>query len=235
MTIEQIQRHLAEAADDGPAPPTRVTVAEVYRAGMRRRRVRRWCSVAAVGVTAVGVAGGAAVVNASVPAAPLSPGGSVSTARPTPTGRVVTAQPPPRPRTCRQLAAAVTTATESALPGGIRWGVPELPEDTENADCTNGGIVWLTFTYQGRERRLGFEGGDGFADRGCAPARKPVKCEQIAGGEVGHLAGNKEYGVLLSRSDVYFFLGVVDAGPREPLTTDELSKAAQHIAVEVFS
>jgi hypothetical protein len=230
MTIEQIQRHLIEAADD-PAPPTRVTVAAVYRAGLRRRRVRRWCSVAALGFTAVGVAGGATVVS-TAPSAPS--GGSATLPRYAPAHAAPSAPLPPR--SCRDLALAVAGATKSVLPDGIRWEAPELPPGEDGAECDTGGIVWLTFSYRGQQGRLGFEGGTGFDDRGCAPDRKPVRCEQIDGGEVGHLSDNGEYGVLLSRSGVYFFLGLMDARPgKQPLTTDELSKAAQKVAEEVFA
>jgi hypothetical protein len=230
MTIEQIQRHLMEAAEES-APPTRVTVAAVYRAGLRRRRVRRWCSVAALGFTAVGVAGGAAVVNAA-PSAPL---GGPATASRNASAQVASPAPLP-PRSCRTLAVAVASATRSALPQGIRWEAPELPSGAEYADCAGGGIVWLSFSYQGQHGRLGFEGGVGFDDRGCAPDRKPVRCEQIDGGEVGHLRGDAEYGVLLSRAGVYFFLGLMDTRPgKQPLTTDELSTAAQRVDEEVFA
>jgi hypothetical protein len=249
MTIEQIQRHLAVAAEDGPVPPTRVTVAEVYRAGVRRRRVRRWFSFAIVTVTAAGVTGGVtAIVGHQLISAPPPPGGMPDSTVPTPAPTSGSGSPPqesspqePSPQVvasafrCAQLADEVAASLRSVLPE-LRWGKPRLPEGQETADCGSSGLFWLTFTYGGEDRELGFEGGSGFTDRGCDPERRPVRCEQFAGGEVGHLARGDEYGVLLrrDRGGVFFFLGISDGGTDQPLSTDQLSAAAQRIATDVF-
>jgi hypothetical protein len=220
-----------------------VTVAEVYRAGVRRRRVRRWFSFAIVTVTAAGVTGGVtAIVGHQLISAPPSPGGIPDSTVPTPAPTSGSGSPPqespPRvvagARRCAQLADEVAASLRSVLP--VELGKPRLPEGQETADCGSGGLFWLSFTYRGEDRELGFEGGSGSADRGCDPGRRPVRCEQVDGGEVGHLANEGEYGVLLrrDRGGVVFFLGISGGGTDQPLSTDQLSAAAQRIATEVF-
>jgi hypothetical protein len=219
MTIEQLQRQLSAAADDGAAPPTRVTVTEVYRVGLRRRRTRRWFSFAVVTVAVAGATGGLTVAFAG-------PAGSAGT------DPVAPAAPDPAAPAggCRAFAAEVSAALESALPAEIRWERPDLPPAADAADCGGGGLFWVSFTYDGERGRLGFEGGTGTAQTdACDPARRPVRCEQIDGGEIGHLEGGDEYGVLLAHGQTFFFLGFT-GGRGHPLTTEQLATAARRIA-----
>lgn len=222
-TIEQLRRELTSAVEDGPAPPTRVTVTEVYRIGLRRRRTRRWFSFAVATVAVAGAAGGvAAAVSRAAGVDEVAPEAGAPAA-----GVAV-------PGDCRALADEVTASLESALPREIRWERPELPPEASGADCAGGGLFWVSFTYGDERGRLAFEGGTraGPSDA-CDPDRRPVRCEPIDGGEVGHLDGVGEYGVLLAHGGTFFFLGLADGGAR-PLTTDQLAAAARRIAREVF-
>jgi hypothetical protein len=222
MTIEQLQRQLAAAADDSTAPPTRVTVTDVYRIGLRRRRTRRWFSFAVVTVAVAGATGGLTAAFAGPagpdPVAPAAPD--------------IAPEPAAPAGSCRAFATKVGTALESALPREIQWERPELPPDAEAADCGGGGLFWVSFTYDGEQGRLGFEGGTGMAGSdACAAARQPVRCEQFDGGKIGHLDGD-EYGVLLAHGQTFFFLGFAGGGGR-PLTTDQLATAARRIAARI--
>jgi hypothetical protein len=225
MTIEQLQRQLSAAADDGAAPPTRVAVTEVYRIGLRRRRTRRWFSFAVVTVAVAGATGGLTAVFAA-------PAGWTGLAGADP---VAPAAPEPDAPagSCRAFATEVSAALESALPTGIRWERPELPPGADTADCGGGGLFWVSFTYDGERGRLGFEGGTGTAETdACDPDRRPVRCEQIDGGEIGHLDGADEYGVLLAHGQAFFFLGFAGGGSH-PLTTEQLAAAARRIAERI--
>lgn len=224
MTIEQLQRQLATAADDGAAPPTQVTVTDVYRIGVRRRRTRRWFSFAVVTVAVAGATGGLTAAFAG-PAGP----DPVAPAAPDPAAP----EPDAPAGSCRAFATEVSAALESGLPREIRWERPVLPPDAETVDCGGGGLFWVSFTYDGEQGRLGFEGGTGKADSdACDPARRPVRCEEIDGSEIGHLDGPDEYGVLLAHGPTFFFLGFAGGGGR-PLTTDQLAAAARRIAARL--
>jgi hypothetical protein len=252
MTIEQIQRQFAVAADDDLAPPTRVRGADVYRAGLRRRWARRCLSGTAAAAVLVAGVGAVVAVAGDHRSAPVSPGsGRVI---PAPTGPVPA---PPRPsatttpprtapprtgtpamgRTCEQFAADVADAIASALDDPIAWGEPRVvPDANGKAPCEKGGIFWIDFMLSGTSRRLAFEGGRGDVRPGCDATRPLVNCEQIPRGQIGHYAGSDEYGVLFSRTDgVYFFLGIADQATTHPLTTKQLAHAAKRVADDVFT
>lgn len=224
MTIDQLQRQLSDAVAEEFAPPTRVTAAQVYQAGLRRRRARRWFSVAVVTVTAAGVTGGATAL--AVQRAAESPAqidaGSV------PVGQGWS--------TCKELADEVWAVTVTALPGDARLLETELPPGQDSADCSTGGLFWAEIRYDEQKLRLGFEGGTGMTESACDPARRPARCERFPGGEIGHLGGSDEYGVLYQRDrgGVYFFLGLPDGGADHQLTTDQLAAAASRIGDKVF-
>ena len=247
MTIDQIQQQFAAAADDAFAPPARVSSAEVYRAGVRRRRMRWWVSGTAVAAVAVAIAGGAVAVTSPEAQQPASTVGPQSTTAPAipPRPPGPTAAPPDPATTasplvgvyksCLGLADAVTSVLTRELPAEITWSEPDVPADQAAESCAGGGIFWVTFTLQGQTRKLGFEGGPGATGRGCDPERQPVRCDQFPGGEVGHLDSPDEYAVVLSRDDgLLFFLGIMDGGTTQPITTAQLAKAAQQIAADVF-
>lgn len=232
MTTEQLHHHLSAAADDDGAPPTRVTAADVYRSGMRRRTRTRWLTgAAAVATLVVAAAGVGAVVTGP------SDGAQVGGAR-------VGGAPPqdftPADTKCRTIAATARDAAASVLPAEIRWAEPKFYEDSAaEMDCAAGGLFWIPFSYQGANWQVGFEGGTGMTGEGCDPARQPVKCQKIDGGEIGHMDSPAEYGALYSRDGVFFFLGLQtgDDTPlpaQKPLTTDELASAAEAVAT-IFS
>jgi hypothetical protein len=229
MTIEELRRELSWVVDEATAPPSRVTATEVYRVGVRRRRARRWFSFAVVTVAVAGAAGGVtAVVDARAAQAPAVPGGP-----PDASARAGEAAPA---GSCRALAEKVSASVEAALPTEIGWSAPRLPAGQEGASCGDGGLFWLSFTYRGQRAELGFEGGVRATGRACDPGRPVVDCEDFDGGQVGHLNGGEEYGVLLrrDRGGVFFFLGVVGPAGERPFTTYELSAAARRIAEEVY-
>src|SRR5215211_3971840 len=189
MTIEQIQDHIASAADDTFAPASQVSGVEVYRAGLRRRRTRRWLSATVATAVAVVVAGGAAAVVRTAEPVPVSPGGpGADKTSPTPAFRLVWpygGPPGPVARSCTEFATMVMKSIAGALPPEITWSGPELPEVPTGSSCESGGIFWVRFTLQGQSRRIGFEGGvEMSGTRGCDPARHPVRCDTFPGGEV---------------------------------------------------
>ncbi|GAA4713357.1 hypothetical protein [Phytohabitans rumicis] len=219
MTIDQLHRHLSTAAEDDLAPPTRVTASAVYLAGRRRRTRICWSAGAAAVTTLALASAGVATLVTGQSGGHLAGGSEDFT---------------PADPSCRTVAETVRDAAASVLPDGIQWEAPRLNEGTADQPCDTGGLFWLPFEYQGRDGELGFEGGTGMTERGCDPERKPAKCQEIEGGEIGHLNNSEEYGVLYSRDGVFFFLGL-SRGQGEPtLTTDQLADAARVVAT-VFS
>lgn len=140
----------------------------------------------------------------------------------------------PADSSCVTVAATVRDAAASALPDGARWGQPRLPEGAAPGQCGTGGLFWLPFQYRGHEAELGFEGGTGMTQQGCDPERRPVRCQEIDGGEIGHLDSPEEYGVLFERDGLYFFLGLEPTAADPDFTTDQLADAAEAVAT-VFS
>ncbi|HYN94523.1 MAG TPA: hypothetical protein VES42_11795 [Pilimelia sp.] len=218
MVTDDIERVLAVAADDSTAPPSGVEATPVYRAGRLRRRLWYAGTGAAATTTALALTGGYLALAGTPADEPVDVG----------------ARPPGAKSSCGQLAEAVTETLRSALPADLEWSQPTVPEGAEAADCERGGLFWVKFVVAGQEHQLGFEGGAEPQGRGCDPTRDVVRCEQIPGGEVGHLASRDEYGVLLRNKDAYFFLGLSDPGTEQPVTTAQLSQAAQRVAAERF-
>ncbi len=236
---EQHIHHLLTDAANVTAPPTGVTAAMVYRAGVRRRRARQWLAGAAL-VTAVAVAaGGATVVSNRSGSVPWSPGASgtqsAAPRSPSPSPSPGSTTGTPTHRTCRQLAESVTAVLRTALPADLQWESPFLMEGGDAGSCDTGGLFWVRFTRAGKRYQLGFEGGSGQSLAGCDATRQPARCEEVPGGEIGHLANAQEYGVLYGANNIYFFLGFSEPGTKQPLTTDQLSDAAKQIAHTVFA
>jgi hypothetical protein len=236
-STQTIQRLMAEAAQQ-PPPPMHATPEGLFRAGVRRRRRRHWLAGAATIAVVILAAGGASALvghggTGSAPADPDFGGAPSVTATPTVLATRGATVEPGGPGTCAQLAADVAGAAGAALPD-LRFSSPRLPQGAATADCATGGLFWFTVTRGGVAFELGFEGGSGVSgQQGCDSSRSLKRCDVIPGGEIGHIDGGGEFGVLFERGDVYFYLGLSD--PRtDRLTTDELAEAATRIADVVF-
>jgi hypothetical protein len=205
---------LAEAVAEPPV--TTVTAAETYRRGRRRRSLVR--------------AGTASAVAAAV--AVTSLGVSELRQRPDGSAPVVALEPlPATPTGCAELAEAVRNVAAATLPAGIEWTGTRLNEGA--TDCTGGGLFWITFVYRGSTHTLGFEGGEQASGEPCDAARGVTRCDTDGGTRIGQYAGRDDYGVLLGRAGLFFFLGLAD-GVDPPLTTDQLAAVAKEVARVVY-
>lgn len=209
---------LADAVAEPPA--TTDTASETYRRGRRRRGILRAgtaCAIAAVvAVASLGVAELRSEPDAVTPVGP----------------KMFLDPLPETPARCADLAEAVKTVAEATLPAEIRWTGTRL-WDPSTTDCTGGGLFYVDFAYRGASHTLGFEGGQSAEGEPCDADRQVTDCEDDGTYRVGHYRSAEDYGVLLGRTGLFFFLGLED-GTDPPLTTDELATVAKEIARVVY-
>lgn len=208
-------------------PPTRVTAAAIYQRGRRRRRVVRACT-----------AGGAAVLlgAGAVGVAQLAPGGGSSPSLPTGAAapRLLLDPLPEPPANCVAFAEAVEDVAEATLPVDIRWTGTRVP-DGAGDQCADGGLIWVTFSAEGRTHTLGFEGGSqAQGGEPCDTARAVARCEEDGPYTIGHYENADDYGVLLGSPATFFFVGLSEGGADPALTTDQLAAVAKEIARVIF-
>jgi hypothetical protein len=207
---------LADAVAD--EPPTTVTAQGTFRRGRRRRRVVRTgaaCGVAAV--VALATLGVAALDREPAPPPAVGP-------------RIMLEPLPATPTGCAALAEAVRAVAAATLPADIRWIDVQVADE---ATCDGGGLFWVHFAVEGKKHRLGFEGGEQASGEPCDAGRGVTTCDDDGTYRIGHYAGADDYGVLLGRPGLFFFLGL-DSGTDPPLTTDQLATVAKEVDRVVF-
>lgn len=209
---------LADAVAEPPA--TTVTAVTTYRRGRRRSGIMRAGTVVGVAAAVLAAAVGLSMLRQEPdPVTPVAP-------------RLVLDPLPETPTRCADLADAVKSVAEATLPAEIEWTGIQLGEGI--GSCAGGGLFWVKFVYRGEHHMLGFEGGEQAAGgQPCDADRGVTDCEDDGTYQVGHYESEDDYGVLLGRPGLFFFLGL-ENGSDPPLTTDQLATVAKEIARVVY-